>query len=144
MKHKPSLLLLVLASIFLTACGGGATLLPVSDQLVSEGDTLSLSLVLDLAPEAPPVDGEAVSFSAENLPPFGTVINNLDGTGEIEFQPRFDDSGVYIMTAIADHSGTISKQIFTLTVENVNRFPSITSIAPTSGLELSIYTYTIQ
>ena len=98
----------------------------IADQGMNEGDTLDVS-VTSIDP-----DGDSVTLVANNLPSFGSFTDNGDGTGSFHFTPGFANAGDYLNVEVmaTDNgtpslSGTVS---FTLTVNNINRTPSLTSI----------------
>ncbi|MHA2284199.1 MAG: Ig-like domain-containing protein [Promethearchaeota archaeon] len=71
-----------------------------------------------------------------NLPSFGSITDNGDGTGLITFTPGFTDMGVYPnIEVIASDDGTPSLSdttAFTLTVTDSNRAPHLTPIPDTT------------
>ncbi len=46
-------------------------------------------------------DGDAVRFSAENLPPFARLRDNGDGSATIEVHAQAADAGSHLVTLIA-------------------------------------------
>jgi PKD repeat protein len=111
---------------------------PISDQAMSENDTLIMALT------ATDPDGDSLIYQVSGLPQFGQFTDNGDGTGELLFFPDYDDAGVYAITIqVSDTStppGTATLS-FELTVENLNRPPVIAAIPDTTvseGQELFI------
>lgn len=91
---------------------------PIANQVMEEG------AILEVALAASDPDGDSLFFSAANLPAFGSLIDNHDGTGIIRFAPSFGDSGEYdnIIVTVTDNArpGSLSKTAaFMLKVKNV-------------------------
>jgi hypothetical protein len=95
----------------------------IPNQTMNEGATL------DVPVSATDPDGDRIMLSASNLPSFGSLTDNNDGTGRIRFAPNFFAAGVYQnIQVIATDDGTPALSdtaSFTLTVNNVNRAPQI-------------------
>jgi hypothetical protein len=95
----------------------------IPDQTMNEG------AALDVAISATDPDGNRITLSASNLPPFGSFTDNRNGTGRIRFAPNFFAAGVYPniqVTATDDGTPPSSATVsFKLTVNNVNRPPQI-------------------
>jgi hypothetical protein len=82
----------------------------VDDQTVTEGDTLSLSLV------ATDPDGDAVVFSAGGLPEGATID---PASGAFDWTPDYVQAGAYTVTFRATDDGTpplVEEQTITITV----------------------------
>jgi hypothetical protein len=95
----------------------------IPDQSMNEGATLDVPI------SATDPDGGTITLAALNLPTFGRLTDNSDGTGRIRFTPDFFAAGVYSqIQVIATDDGTPALSdtaSFTLTVNNVNRPPQI-------------------
>lgn len=101
---------------------------PVITQLVDRSVRYGTQLVLNVTATDP--DGEAVAFTATNIPSFGTFSNNGNGSATLTFTPSAANQGVYsnITVAAADqHSGTATTS-FTLSV-NDNYTPVIGTVS---------------
>ncbi|MFQ5638543.1 MAG: DNRLRE domain-containing protein [bacterium] len=87
---------------------------PIADQTMDEGD----ALFVDLSGSDP--DGDAITLSSPNLPLFGTLTDNGDGSGVIIFIPGFTDAGEYLNIEVVatDVFGFRDSEFFTLTVNN--------------------------
>lgn len=110
-------------------------LAPIADQTMNEGDTLAVGI------EANDPDGDDIALAVNGLPAFGTFINNNDGTGKIIFAPDFTHAGVYQLEVTATDDGTpplSDRKTFTLTVNNVNRKPSLQPVANQTMVEGSV------
>jgi hypothetical protein len=87
---------------------------------------------------------DQISYSLLSSP---TGMSISSSTGVISWSPgfgAFDDGPSYPVTVGADSfSGDFETESFTINVANVNRNPIITSSAPTSATEASLYTYTV-
>ncbi len=111
---------------------------PISDQSMDEGDTLEIPIT------ATDLDNDNIALSANNLPAFGTVIDNGDGTGLLRFITGPEDAGTYAIEIVATDDGApplFSIEPFNLVVNNVNRAPSVVGILDQNmleGLTLSI------
>ena len=96
----------------------------VNDQVVNEGETLSVSLT---ASDADLSDTLVLSASG---PTFVTLIDNGDGSGFLNVKPGFNDAGSYQVTvSVTDSAGLINTKTFTLSVLHVNRAPVLDFIA---------------
>ena len=86
----------------------------IDDQQVEEKQ------VLDLNISASDADGDALTFSATNLPAFAVLTDNGDGTALIKFSPNEGDAGTYngITVTVSDGKDTDEKT-FVLTVSPV-------------------------
>lgn len=76
-------------------------------------------------------DGEAVTLSTENLPAFGSLTDNGNGTATLVFNPSATDLGVFagiVIKATDGHSG-VGTQTFTLSVND--NYPPVLNAVPT-------------
>lgn len=85
---------------------------PIADQVMDESTTLSVTIV------ATDADGDAIALSSPNLPSFGVLNDNGDGTGSIAFTPATADAGDHagIEIVATDVFGFSDTERFTLTV----------------------------
>jgi len=73
-------------------------------------------------------DGDSVSYMASGLPSGASFLGQ-----KFSWKPSFIQSGVYTVTFIAmDQKGASSNQSMQITVNNINRVPTITSYYPLS------------
>ena len=71
----------------------------ISDPLVIEEDMLTVAIV------ATDADGDQISLSSSALPSFMTLVDNGDGTGELQIDPGLGDAGDYPVTITAADDG---------------------------------------
>jgi len=98
----------------------------LDDRVMQENDTLEIS-VATFDP-----DGDPLTITAANVPSFAQFVDNGDGSAKFTFTPNFADAGFYdnIQVIATETSGSASaSESFTLTVNNLNRAPSIVPIA---------------
>ncbi|MGD8322938.1 MAG: Ig-like domain-containing protein, partial [Gammaproteobacteria bacterium] len=75
-------------------------------------------------------DGDGISLSGIGLPGFVTLTDDGDGTGTLLLEPDFDASGIYPVTMrVTDTPGAFDETNFFITVGDVNRAPTLSSIA---------------
>ncbi|MDA3787937.1 MAG: PKD domain-containing protein, partial [Desulfobacula sp.] len=97
-------------------------LVPIEDKVMVEFSTLNVPLV------STDPDGEALTLTVMDLPAFGTFTDNSDGTGTLFFEPGIAGSGEYAITVTASDGILSDSEIFTLTVNDTNAPPNLTSI----------------
>ncbi len=63
-------------------------------------------------------DKDALTYSATNLPPFATIIQNEDGTADLKIQPQRTDAGTYenIILNVTDTKGGACSEVISLVV----------------------------
>jgi hypothetical protein len=91
----------------------------IGPQSMNEGESLSIPLSA-----TDPDPGDTLTFSATGLPGFCSLIDNGDGTGSIEFNPTFADSGSYPITVIVTDDGVPNlsdSETFTLSVNDISQ-----------------------
>jgi len=117
---------------FQIVVNGGAvnqppTLTQPANMTVSEGATANQTIT------ATDPDGDALTFSKVSGPTYMTVTTTTPGTGtgtgNIHLAPGFSDAGTASgMARVSD--GTVNDdKTFTITVENVNRAPTLNAVA---------------
>ncbi len=109
------------------------TLNPVADQIVAEGDLLSLTLV------GADIDGDPLTY-ALNSGPAGAAVDA--GTGNFTWTPGFSDAGVVIAgVSVSDGLESAATSI-NITVTNTNRNPVVDPIADVTANEGDLVTVT--
>ncbi len=117
----------VLAAIGGQSVDENANLPLVLSSTDDDGDTLELTVTVDLTPIP---SGVPTGFT--------TFIDNGDGSGTLDFDPGFADSGTYsVVVTVTDDSvapnGILNDfEAFTLTVNDINQNPTIIPIADQS------------
>lgn len=102
----------------------------IGDRTMVEGDILQIDF------SASTMASDAISFTIENLPSFGTFTDNNDNTGSIEFNPVVFDAGVFPnITVVADNGRSTTTEVFQLTV---TPDPSVLSI-DASNQDAAVY-----
>ena len=117
------------ANVAVTVVGGAHApmLAMIGDVTVDEGQSIVVNL------SATDTDGDGLSFSTLNLPAFGALADNGNGSGTLTFTPGFNDSNNYMVTVIVtdNSAGALGAQRqFQVTVNNVNRAPQVAAIPP--------------
>lgn len=92
--------------------------------------------------EASDPDGDDLSYSLEVGPDFLSFDNN-DSDNILTGKPGYDQSGEYEVEIKVTDGTASDTQSFTLTIEDVNRAPSISSSPPTSAVGGSKYEYVV-
>ena len=94
----------------------------------------------EFLPEATDADGDALSFSVQNLPSW---MGFNSKTGRIYGTPINEDVGTYqnIIITVSDGSASASTEAFSIEVTNVNDGPSISGNPPTSIEVGSLYEF---
>ena len=99
----------------------------IADQSVDENQMLAVPV------SASDPEGDVPVLSASNVPSFASFTDNGNGTGSLQANPDFTDSGNYAITVTAtDSAGSVDSQSFTLVVNNVNRTPTMNTVADQS------------
>src|SRR5439155_865594 len=83
----------------------------------------------DQAIRATDADGDAITFSKVSGPTFMTVTTINATTGNVHLAPGFTDAGTYAATVSASGGFTSDRKSFTITVNSVNRAPTLNAIA---------------
>jgi hypothetical protein len=110
----------------------------IGDKSVNEGVALAFTI------SASDPDGTTPTLNAVGLAgsdPFtrGATFNAT--TGAFAWTPGFSDAGVWFVTFSASDTEFTDTELVQITVVDVNRNPSITSVAPTSTNEDAVFTY---
>lgn len=96
---------------FLQEGNAGPQMNPIADLTVQAGTTGSASFS---ATDADPAD--TLVFSGENVPAFGTLVDNGNRTGSVDFAPAAGSEGTYVITVHVTDGNVTDSESFTLTV----------------------------
>src|SRR5206468_11347412 len=122
-------------NIVVRATNSAPVLVPVGNQTVPEGQTLTLTL------QATDPEGDAVTYSASNLR-FGAVLNPV--TGVLTWTPNFLQAGTYSGIVLTASDGNLSSSAnLTITVTPVNQAPVFVPLFPQSGREGTPFQFTL-
>ncbi len=99
-------------------------LAPIGPQSVDEGQNLAFKVT------ATDPDGTTPALTAIDLPPNASFADSGNGSGGFIFNPDFDQAAVYNITFIASDGSLADSETVQITVNNVNRPPSIVPIGP--------------
>jgi hypothetical protein len=115
-----------IVTITVTEAGNQPPVLtPINDTTVTEGGTLFLSV------SASDADGEIPTLSASNLPANATFADNLDGTGDFNFNPDLTQGGVYdVVFKALDAALDVDSIVVQITVTETNQVPVLAAIGP--------------
>ncbi|MCW3465412.1 fibronectin type III domain-containing protein [Chitinophaga nivalis] len=96
-----------------------------SSQLKDYAIHYSTPLVINIT--ATDADDEPLNFTGTNIPAFGTLTDNGNGTASLTFTPTENDLGIYndIKVTVQDQHQGITSQTFKLTVKNT--YPPVLS-----------------
>jgi len=83
-------------------------------------------------------DGDTLSYSTENLPAGATLNNRF-----FRWTPSFDQAGLYDVTFTVNDGIAVDSQTMTITVDNVNREPSLEAIGDKTVDEGSQLTFVV-
>src|SRR5262245_4566065 len=111
-------------TITVTATNHAPTLAQPANMTVNEGATA------DQALSATDPDGDALTFSLASGPAYATVTTTSPGTGtaagNLHLAPGFSDAGTASAAVrVADAGGMSDQKSLTITVNNVNRAPTL-------------------
>ncbi|MCP4342600.1 MAG: cadherin repeat domain-containing protein, partial [Desulfobulbaceae bacterium] len=114
----------------------------IGDRSIPEGEPLEFLLE---ASDSNPDDGR--TFTSSALPAGATIVDNEDGTSTFSWTPDFTQSGIYssLVFTVTDNGfpALSDSETITITVNDVNRFPNLTSSPETSVIEETAYSYTL-
>ncbi len=99
----------------------------VPPQTAQEGDEFSVEV------SAIDPDGTIPTLTADSLPDNATFTDNGDGTGLIEFNPDYSQSGIYNVYIIADDGEFVDTMIVVIEItEPGNQAPVLSGVADTT------------
>jgi YD repeat-containing protein len=122
--------------IVVRASNSSPLLLPIGNQRVAEGESLSLQIA------ALDADGDALEFSATGLPS-GARLDAASGL--LTFTPDYFQAGSYgdILITASDGNASVSERIV-IDVANSNRAPLLKGIAPLGGQETRLLQFRLE
>ena len=106
-------------------CGGSNTppeLAAIGDQSTDEGVNLAFPV------SAGDVDGDPLTLTTSTLPGGASFVDHHDGTGDFDWTPDYDQSGVYPITFYVTDGSESDSEAITITVNDINRPPVLASI----------------
>ncbi len=104
------------------------TLAPIAAQVMTEVTTLNVPI------SAHDLNKDSLRFSVVDLPAFGTLTDNGDGTGIISFAPGARDAGSHTITVVAkDVGGLTDAATFMLTVTEADVIPGFVTLRTPAG-----------
>jgi hypothetical protein len=110
----------------------------IGDKSVSENATLSFTL------SATDPDGDTLTYSIYSATPAITGASIIASTGAFSWKPTYDQAGTYSVTFRATDPGSLyDSKTITITVNNVNRAPSLTSPGDKSVDEGATLSFTL-
>ncbi|MGB2698247.1 MAG: Ig-like domain-containing protein, partial [Candidatus Zixiibacteriota bacterium] len=101
---------------------------PVLDAIGSKN--LDEGQTLEFRVHASDPDGDALTLSAENVPPNATFVDSGNGAGSFTFNPNYTQSDLYNVTFIASDGSLADSEFVAITINDVNRVPVLASIGP--------------
>ncbi len=116
-------------SITVTNVNRDPILNPVGNKTVAENANLNFNVT------ASDPDGNIPALTTSTLPTNATFTDNLNGTGTFDFNPDFEQSGVYPVTFYASDGTAIDSEVISITVTNTNRAPILNPIGPQTVAE---------
>jgi YD repeat-containing protein len=121
--------------IVVRAANSAPVLAPVANRQVAEGNLLQIQL------QASDPDGDALTYSASNLPPGATFDAQ---TGLLKWTPNLFQAGLYsgIVFTVSDGNKSASETI-SISVDNTNQAPIVTPLVPQAGRENTPIQFTV-
>ena len=81
------------------------------------------------------IDGDALTFAADTLPTWLTLVDNGNRSASLSGTPLNEHVGTHNVVLTVSDASVTDEHIFTITVENVNDAPIFTSTTITSSTE---------
>jgi subtilisin family serine protease len=144
--------------------GGQEVMVVVEDQVgLSSSQSFTITVIIAIhppqitsSPSPWAMEGQLYTYNVEATDPdpgdtltylldVAPVSMAIDATGLIQWTPTFNQEGIYDVTVrVVDAAGLFVIQQFTITVENVNRPPVITSTPGTDASVGQPYSYDVE
>ncbi len=116
------------------AANSAPALPTILDQSINEGTTTTIDLTATDADA-----GDTLTFSVSNNPSFVTLADHGDKTATLTLAPMYTDAGSYpnVTITVSDNGTPLRSagQHFNLTVNNVNRTPTVTNPGAQTSVE---------
>jgi len=110
----------------------------IEPQSTNENELLEFNI------SATDTDEDTLTYSASGLPNGANFTDNSDGTATFSWTPNYTQSGIYYVTFnVSDGKCGSDSEKITITVNNVNRAPSIASILDRTINEGETYNYQV-
>lgn len=102
----------------------------IGQQNVVEGANLNFDVT------ATDADGDSLAFSAEDVPPNATFVDNFNGSGTFDFNPDFAQAGSFFVTFIVSDGISADSEIVEIVVlDGGNQTPVLATIGAQGVLE---------
>jgi regulation of enolase protein 1 (concanavalin A-like superfamily) len=110
---------------------------PIGDQSLYVGETLDVNIY------ASDPCGQALSFTAYDLPGFADFNDFGDGSALLHLEPNVNDAGAYYVSVrVTDPCGLFDEETFKITVNDINDSSGIVSDDFSSGqLDANVWTF---
>jgi PGF-pre-PGF domain-containing protein len=103
-----------------SAASNSPVLSVIGDHSVNENSQLTFAL------SATDPNNDSLTFSASNMPS-GAALNN--STGVFTWIPNYDQAGSYLTKFVVSDGSNVDSEYITITVNNVNREPVLSSLS---------------
>jgi len=111
---------------------------PIGNKQINENELLEFTI------SATDADNDSLTFPQPTDLPTGAILtDNTDGTATFSWTPDYTQSGTYNVTFTVSDGIDIGSETITITVNNINRIPSIASILDSTINEGETYNYQV-
>ncbi len=125
------------ASVTVDVVDGAPAIGTIANAGVAEGDPWTLTVT------ATDPDGDPVTMTQTGRPAWATFLDNGDGSATFTGTPGYSDAGTSTITVFASDGTNTSSHVFSLTVTNTNRAPTVAPIADAGVAEGDAWTLTV-
>jgi large repetitive protein len=109
------------------ASGKTLNTVPVVSDVLDFTIRHSVPFVLPMTAVDP--DGDALTFSSDNLPWFASIVNGTNGQSELHFEPSFGDQGGYSITIYVEDGNGGADTTYLNMLVNDNYPPTLNPVA---------------
>ncbi|KAA3633013.1 MAG: hypothetical protein DWP97_09955, partial [Calditrichaeota bacterium] len=88
-------------------------------------------------------DGTIPTLSTSLLPAGATFVDNLDGTGSLNWTPSFAQAGLYAIVFYASDGSTSDSEVVSVSISDFNQAPTLDSIGNKSVVETRLLTFIV-